>query len=331
MMNSDKILNIITRYLNNEASDHEVKILNDWCADSDDNKKEFIRLREIWILSNKEIEENIKSSQPKVWNNILLNISRKNLRTYTRHTLIKYISIAAVAAILLTLSVNLIIDIVKLPTYHYTEMVIPKGEKGQLLLPDGTKVWLNSGSKITTDNLFNTRNRTVRLEGEAYFDVAKNEKHKFIVETGPIDIIVHGTAFKVAAYPERSDICVSLQRGNVGIWRHDENRLLCNLLPNQEVTINKNSYASNIYNFNSDDYISWTFDELVFEYESVEDVFSKMENWYGVNIHIVSPPDNLKYRFKIKTETLTEILGLLNKMAPIEYTVNGKEVTIVYK
>lgn len=330
-MNNNKILEIITRYFEEEASDDEIKILNEWCADSEDNKKEFIRLREIWILSNKNIEENIKSSQPKIWDNILLHISHQNIHTYTKRTLIKYISIAAVAAILLTLSVNFIIDTVKLPTYHYTEMVIPKGEKGQLFLPDGTKVWLNSGSKITTDNLFNTRNRIVRLEGEAYFDVAKDERHKFIVETGPIDIIVHGTAFKVAAYPERSDISVCLQRGEVSIWRHDENQLLCNLSPNQEVVISRNSYASNIHNFNSDDYISWTFDELVFEYASIEEVFSKMENWYGVNIRVVSPPDNLKYRFKIKTETLTEILGLLNKMAPIEYTVNGKEVTITYK
>jgi ferric-dicitrate binding protein FerR (iron transport regulator) len=218
-------------------------------------------------------------------------------------------------------------------TGEYTYFYMPKGEKGQLFLPDGTKVWLNSDSKLSFGSDFNTKDRMVILEGEAFFDVAKSDKHQFIVRTSSVDVKVHGTAFDVTAYTGSDDVDVSLQRGSVSIYKRGTDEELASLVPNQHVAIDKKSYLTKTNSFAGDSDIAWTFEELIFDHATLKEVFSKMSNWYGVDISIApssSQPD-LKYRFKIKTESLTEILELINKMTPIEYKIDGKEVTIRYK
>lgn len=330
-MNNNDILDIISKSLSGEASDDEITFLLEWCAQSEENKRQYMNLKKTWVLSDKKIDQKITNSKLPVWNNIVDNISTKVTKRYSKRMLIYSCSISAAIAILVMLSFNLFKTGQLVDEPQFTCMYMPKGEKGQMFLPDGTKVWLNSNSKITLSNEFNTKNRIVYLEGEAYFDVAKDEDNKFIVRVNPLDIVVHGTMFKVAAYPQSPDIKVSLQEGLVSIWENKTNKVLTELYPNEEITINKDISSIDKHTFDADNYISWTFDELIFDYSSTDEVFSKMENWYGVNINVVSPKENLKYRFRIKTETLTEILELMNKMTPLNYQINGKEVTITYK
>ncbi|MBK5720084.1 FecR family protein [Dysgonomonas sp. Marseille-P4677] len=331
-MNNNNIFDIISRSLSGEASDDEITFLLQWCAQSEENKKEYMEFKKAWILSDRNIDKKVKASKVHIWNSIIDYIPVKTSQRYSKRILIYCCSISAAVAILIMLGFNFFRGrggIFDEPQFTY--MYMPKGEKGQLFLPDGTKVWLNSDTKVTLSNQFNVENRIVYLEGEAYFDVTKDEENKFIVRVDHLDVMVHGTTFKVAAYSESPDIKVSLQEGLVSILENNTNKILTELKPNQEVSINKNTRFLDRHTFDPDNYISWTFDELIFDYSSTDEVFSKMENWYGVNIKVVSPKENLRYRFRIKTETLTEILELMNKMTPLKYHINGKEVTIIYK
>lgn len=333
-MEKDTIYILISKYFNSECTQEEIQTVLDWCNDSEENKKEFIQLKKIWVLSNKSYDDKISSSASSVWNNILNNISNKSRKIYTKRSLIYYASISAVAAILLMLVLNVFVEnSFKDRNIQYTDIYMPRGEKGQISLPDGTKVWLNADSKLTFANDFNAKNRTVFLDGEAYFDVVKDDKHEFIVKTGLIDVKVHGTAFNVAAYSESEGIDVFLQRGSVSIHKSSTEEQLASLVPNQHISINKDSFITDIRSFEDNSEIAWTFDELIFEHTPLKEVLAKMGNWYGVNIAVATLPSNqeLKYRFKIKSESLTEILELINKMTPIEYKIDGKEVIINYK
>lgn len=333
-MENENIYILISKYFDNECTQDELLFILDWCNQSEENKTEFIQLKKAWIIADKETDEIISSLAPKVWHNISTSISEKFPKAYTRRALVYYTSISAAVALLLMFCINLFMnENLRNNQPEYTSFYMPRGEKGQLFLPDGTKVWLNADSKITLGNGFNTKSRTVMLEGEAFFDVAKSDKYKFIVQTSSVDIKVYGTAFNVTAYPELEDVNVSLQRGSVGIYKKGSDEELAILIPNQHISVNKKTFSTKVDSFNDDTAIAWTFEELIFEHTPLKEVFAKMGNWYGVNISVVSSPSgqDLKYRFKIKSESLTEILELINKMTPIEYEINGKEVRVRYK
>ncbi|MDR1500991.1 MAG: FecR domain-containing protein [Prevotella sp.] len=333
-MEKENIYILLSKYLNGECTQEEIVSVLDWCNRSKENKKEFIRLKKAWIISDRKNDEYIASSAPNIWNNILASISQKPPKTYTKRSLIYYAAISAVAAIVLMFCLNIFMNNDAWDgNVGYTDLYMPRGEKGQLFLPDGTKVWLNSDSRLTFGNDFNTKNRMVILEGEAFFDVAKSDEYKFTVRTASVDVKVHGTAFNVTAYKESDDVDVSLQRGSVSIYKRGTEEEVASLVPSQHISVNKKSFLSKINSFEDDSNIAWTFEELIFEYAPLKEVFSKMGNWYGVDILIASPPSqpDLKYRFKIKSESLTEILELINKMTPIGYKIDGKEVVISYK
>ncbi len=310
-MEEENIYSLITKYLNHDCNEDEIRTILDWCEQSEDSKREFIRLKKIWVISDKQTDDKIRSAASSIWDNITSNISIKTSKKYTKRTLVYFTSISAAAAVILMLCINMFLNQNQWnKEIEYANIYMPKGEKGQLFLPDGTKVWLNSDSKLTFGNDFNTKNRTVILDGEAYFDVTKNDKRQFIVQTASVDVKVHGTAFNVTAYSESNDVDVSLQRGSVSIYKSGSEEELALLVPNQHISINKKSFLSKTNMFEDDHNIAWTFEELIFEHAPLEEVFSKMGNWYGVDFSVESrsSQENLKYRFKIKSESLTEIL-----------------------
>ncbi len=333
-MEKATIYTLLSRYFSDECTPDEINFIRDWCNRSEDNKREFVQLQKAWTLSGNEEHDILSSSRSNVWERVQTNISKKVPRLYTKRSIVYYASASAAAVLILLFGIHLFMfgDLWN-TSADYTSFYVSKGEKGQILLADGTKVWLNADSKLTLSNGFNGKNRTVILEGEAYFDVKKSDKHKFIVQTSSVDIQVFGTAFSVDAYPESENVAVALLHGSVGVYKSGTNEQLISLEPSQHVLVNKNSYQSTLSVLEGDSDIAWTFEQLIFDHTSYQEVFSKMGNWYGVNISIASPPKrkDLDYRFKVKSESLREILELINKITPIEYNIDGKEVIISYK
>jgi ferric-dicitrate binding protein FerR (iron transport regulator) len=205
------------------------------------------------------------------------------------------------------------------------------GQKTKLLLPDGTSVWLNSNSKLSYLSDFNRNNRTVKLKGEAFFDVSKSADVRFTVETESINIVVHGTAFNVMAYQEDATINVSLLKGKVRLEYGSDHTFITELYPDQIASVSKENVEWTVLACDAEMESLWTQDKLKFENTHAVEVFRKLERWYGVKIHIENMNKEILYGFTLKSESLREILHEIDKITPITYKINGEEVNITYK
>ncbi len=170
-------------------------------------------------------------------------------------------------------------------------VVIPYGNHSKILLSDGTKVWLNAGSRLIYPSRFVDKTREVFLIGEAFFDVSKNEKQPFIVKTPDIQIKVLGTQFNMSAYPDDNIVQTVLIEGSVevgllnsGIFDRD-----VQLEPGQLANFNKQNKNTNVYNVDTDYYISWKQGYLSFYNSDLSRVVKKLERYFDVRFRYENP------------------------------------------
>jgi transmembrane sensor len=235
------------------------------------------------------------------------------------------------------------------------EVVTRNGSKTNLLLPDGTTVWLNAGSRLTYDSLFGTKLREVTLSGEAYFDVVKNPNKPFIIHTGKINIKVLGTVFDVKSYPGENTIETSLIRGSIEVSFPFLSSKKIILKPNQKLIIDKTETISNVNNnrvatvqmpfisiqhlsrIGSDSAIAetgWMQNRLYFNDMSFQELLKNMERKYGVSFHVAdSSLDTIHFTGSFKDETVTQALDALRltaekSIADFIYEVKGNQVFI---
>jgi ferric-dicitrate binding protein FerR (iron transport regulator) len=215
-------------------------------------------------------------------------------------------------------------------------------------LPDGTQVWLNADSRIAYNENFQGGIREVSLEGEAYFDVVRDEKRPFIIHTTAIDIKVLGTAFNVRSYANEKNTETSLIRGSIEVTlvkSLDKKKII--LKPNEKLIVNNNQellqstnhnepvMTLGKVNYNNHDKTavetSWVKNKLSFDQESLENIALKLERWYDVKIEIKD--SNLKnelYTGFFEDKSLQEVMEALKISAGGEfnYSIEGKELTI---
>jgi len=209
-----------------------------------------------------------------------------------------------------------------------------ESSSGQIVLkvlPDGTKVWLNSKSKLKYPPVFEDI-RAVELEGEAFFDVVEDPQRPFIVKAGELTIRVLGTAFNVKSYPGDPYIATTLVRGKVSV-AHDapsdqvEDNL--ELKPNEQAIFSHASELLTRSQVNASKYTSWTDGKLVFEDAPVSEVLNSLERWYGVNIHVKDDGAmSCALTARIDKEPLRETLELLKSITGVNYRISGNDVFV---
>ncbi|EGK01292.1 FecR family protein [Dysgonomonas gadei] len=324
----------IAGYIRQELSEQERHKVDMWINSSAENRKLFEQLLNEWENIYDSPEQSVRADKDKIWSGISSHIRTSlPVKSYTRKILIKVAGIAAMLAIIVgvaaTVFVKSTIDSAFL-SQSVTTIETRQGQKMQMTLPDGTKVWLNSGSKLTYAGDFNRSERIVNLEGEAFFNVTKNQSKKFKVRTSGVDIEVKGTSFDVSAYNDDREISVSLLEGKVVIT-DKTGKYMTDLNPDELAIISRQNLKYTLFKDDANTYRSWTEDQLIFYNEDIYEVAKKLERWYGINIKLVNPNEKQKYTFSVKTESLRELLELFNKLTPIDYKINGKEVTIINK
>ena len=195
---------------------------------------------------------------------------------------------------------------------------IPNGAKTQFALPDGSSVWLNSGSSLSFSGNF-SKMRKVILKGEAYFDVVKNKK-TFIVETPYGNVEVLGTAFNIQAYNDHEFI-TTLERGIVNVTDKQYGQSLT-MNPGEQVSLINSKLVKKEVDTNL--FTSWKDGKLILERDSFVDIAKKLERWFNVRIEY-SPEelDKLWFSGTIEDETITEVLSMICKTAPVVYTYNS--------
>ncbi|MGV8136724.1 MAG: FecR family protein [Mangrovibacterium sp.] len=316
-----------------EASSQDGNSLHNWIEKQFEDEKNEPGLKE--NLKSKWIEF-LDASTPAVdLKHILykihfnMNLKEKGRPVSKTEQLYHWFSkVAAVIVFpLLILSIYLVFDKFYEPL-QFSEIVAPKGEKVQFVLPDGSSGYLNSGSTLKYAYPFHKR--LVELDGEGFFDVV-HAKETFTVQTSAVKVEVHGTRFNVCAYRDDPDVVTTLEEGSVTVIR-DKDGAGLTIKPGQQAIFNKANSQVTSNGVNVDLFVSWKDNMLRFQNTPFPDVVKKLERWYDVKIIL---DDKLKftqqYTMTIKTESLREMLELMLVTTPMNYEIKEDLVYITYK
>lgn len=291
-MNSENkhidFLDIIGKYLAKETTEEEVKLLEEWVAKDPDNKQTFRELKQTWMLSNAgNIDDQINiNGEWAVLNSAIIDEEEyaADLQSDAPNfNYNKFLRMAAIIVIFLTAGYFLFY-LVSNPS---TEQFVAGNSVVSTTLPDGTKVTLNHNSILKYPKMFPGNIRTVKLQGDAYFDVAHDLSKPFVIQTKNIQIEVLGTSFYLNAKVDQPTVDVIVHSGRVAIIGEKEEKLF--LTAGEKGTFNK-SNGQLIKGENPDqNYISWKTRQMVFDNESLVNVVDKINQTYYSNITIDNP------------------------------------------
>jgi transmembrane sensor len=369
-MFNDRFSQLIARKLSGEASEEDLREL-ELILIADPQAGKFLQLfTDFWTLEPSSQEDNIqedvhfqqilsiaeKQATPMVVANAEPVSEEETTAMPPRWRIGPWLAAAAVVGvIILSFFWWTTMDRPK-ATMALNEVTAATGARSFLLLPDGTRVWLNSESRIEYKSDFNDTIREVLLEGEAFFDVVKDKSRPFIVHTSDIDIRVLGTAFNVKSYPREDHIEATLIHGLIEvtnkmeptspkvILRPHEKLVFTKLAPPQSNDVVKSSsqvsehrpFSITALRKNISDSAlvetSWVYNKLIFDGESFREMAGKMERWYDVKIIFRS--DNVAastFHVAFTDETIEEALKALQLIQPFTYKKNGNEIEILNK
>lgn len=214
------------------------------------------------------------------------------------------------------------------------EVVIPYGKKSQLTLEDGTRVWLNAGSRMAFPTKFKGKTREVFLEGESYFEVAPNKDLPFIVNTNDISVKVLGTKFNISAYHSDQLIETVLIEGKVSVNERTalgfpgEGRILA---PNQNASFDKAQKRLTVKDEPDVEFvIAWTEGWFKFSHQSLYDVLKKLRRYYNVEFHVepgFPTGDRITGKLDLK-DSLGQVMLALSDVAGLQFRIDGNKIYI---
>jgi transmembrane sensor len=357
---------IIHRFFIYQATNEEICLLREWIKADPANKIYFDRYRTVW-KAGRQARRLHEYQVDIAWNNLSDKLPEARGRELkpTGHRFITQ-RFPKVAALLLVAFISGILAVYLTttgnnPLHHPPSFVVytvPPGSKSRLILPDGSKVWLNSGSVLTYPLRFNGTTRDVYLEGEGFFDVRKNPGKPFSVKTTKVTVRVLGTAFNVKAYPDEGTTETTVERGLVQvtanyptvygkskilIYPHQkaiygkkpENNIPENnkLLSGHNTGITGNEEQLTIRNeINVNAVTSWKYNRWIIESEDLQSLAYKIERRYDVQIFFADKKlKDIIFTGSFEDETLEQVLKAIKMTAPIRYTIDRKKVILYEK
>lgn len=207
------------------------------------------------------------------------------------------------------------------------QLTVPAGQRAHLVLPDGSKVWVNASSILSYPSAFVGNERRVQIVGEAFFEVAKNEK-PFIVSTGKMDVKALGTQFDVYNYPA-DEMNISLLQGSVKVYQPQRESHGVALSPGQQVREEQGRW---IVSAISQDPVLWKEGIYAFQNQSLQYILRKLEMYYDVKF-VVKNPELLKHTYTGKfrqRDGVMEVLRIIQKIYPfrVHRPEGSKEITL---
>jgi ferric-dicitrate binding protein FerR (iron transport regulator) len=258
----------------------------------------------------------------------------KDFKQKVRNVFIRKITLQAVryaAVILLAIGVFALYQYYgnKRAGAEYACFETPAGQRARLSLPDGTTVWLNAGSKLAYPSDFSAKNRHINLDGEGYFEVFKNEKHPFTVQTALSEIKVLGTNFNVKSYTGETSF-ITLLKGKVEITTLDKlNKLI--LKPNEQACISEaNGHITLSRQINTEGVKAWIFGELAYVNQPLSGIAKDLERQFNVKISILDRQlsEDLFTAKSTYNETLIQFLDRLKETRELDYEIEGNNIKI---
>lgn len=208
------------------------------------------------------------------------------------------------------------------------ELVIPRGGENTVILADGTTVHLNAGSKLTYPVRFAGKRRVVALEGEAYFDVVKDETRPFIVQTHLGEVTVLGTAFNINAYTDAS-VYTTLVHGKVQFSSSNIGTII--LSPGEQAVVSANGSEKRMVDL--DEYVGWVDGRYVFNNRPLGEIMQTFERWYDIQVYYETPHlRDITYSGSLKRYgTINSFLDALELTGDLTYKISGRNILIYDK
>lgn len=341
LLSKEEINGLIVSFLSEELTSEEKKTLLKWANQSAENKNYFVRYRDAWLASS-QLASSGKSNTERALENINRRLGvYSNAPAKTISPFMRYFKVAALWIMLFSLGImasrlifntsgntGLVSDI---------SVMAPLGSKAITFLPDGSKVWLNAGSKIVYSIGGNKKEREVILTGEAFFDVAKDPKKPFIVEAEGLFVKVHGTEFNVKAYPEERTVEATLVEGSISVTSKDNPSDSITLKPNEQVLFFKASddRRENLVvsrGINPERFTLWINDRLQITGETLGSLAVMLERKYDVKIHFEVPAlKDLRFTGYIENETIEQVLEMIKISSSVDYSMKQREIWLKNK
>ena len=316
---------LINKYLQGSLTPGEVVKFKDWLEADVAHAEMLKEAKQNWFPEagmDKELENATSEMRYKIRLNQSLENGFSKVERGRKAMFVRMVQIAAVfiAGILLTQVLHMTIFTTDSIQTSYCTVNADRGQKSNLILPDGTKVWLNSESKIQFSTEGFLANRQVKLNGEAYFDVKHNDKKPFVVITKDYDVEVLGTEFNVKAYDDLQRTETILVKGKVRIKKGEKE---FTLNPGQKAIFEANNLL--VKEADIETASSWKINELRYEGISLKDLVFSLERWFDVEITITDARlYEVKYSGVFKNdETIEEVLEALKFTTSINYQVKG--------
>jgi len=203
----------------------------------------------------------------------------------------------------------------------------PKGGQYEVVLPDGTKVWLNSASSIEFPTAFTGNERRVSLNGEAYFEVAKNKNMPFKVKTALQEIEVLGTHFNIMAYDNENSIQTTLLEGSVRVSSKDARALL---KPGQQAELNKSNNRISVQEVSTKAVVAWKNGTFMFAHEDMRSILNKVSRWYDVEVIYKNTTTSHRYSGSIsRFEDVTEVLKTMEMTGTVHFEIKGRRIYVM--
>lgn len=224
-------------------------------------------------------------------------------------------------------------------TATFVEKITEPGMKSQITLADGTLVMLNAGSKLRYLSSFSSASRDVYLEGEAFFDVAKDSERPFNVYTGDVVTTAIGTAFNINSYQDgENGISVALVKGKVRVKKTDlQTDALAGdkeyiLLPGRKAQYDPQSKTFSLSDFDVNAETAWKEGNLLFANAEAPEVFTRLERWYGVKIKFQNASSKrINYSAEFKQQNIHQVLTSLSFTLAFDYEIKDTDIFITYK
>lgn len=322
---------LLIRYLRNELSDTESQQVVSWSQENEANKQFLFGLKEAYMLSRWEkLRE--KADTEDGWNELKLSLETNQpsiIKKWGQFAL-RY----AAVAILFLVSGFLLHDLVIKEQPQYNTIATASGKQTTLALNDGTKVTLNENSKLIYPTNFNQDDRSVTLQGEAYFEVIHDAKKPFLVHTSSYTVKDLGTKFDVHAYPNDTYSYTSLKKGKVQILDNATgNKILSELQPGTQLAYNRKTGDYAVKAIDKNAIAVWLPGKIIIKHKTLTTISQMLASKYGYIIDVKkSNIETLTYNITIENEPLDEILSDIHFITPqVQYSINQEKKTVIIK
>ena len=211
----------------------------------------------------------------------------------------------------------------------YQQILVPYGKTSNIVMSDGTKVWVNSGSRVVYPAIFNEKQREIYMEGEVYLEVAHKPDCPFIVKTEELEVSVLGTSFNISAYKNDSFQSVALATGSVSVKGINQKNNTT-IKPNQKYTFENDTKQSRLEDADISSDVSWKYGFLIFEKEKLDKVLKKIERYYNKPIYY-NPVEMERYTVSGKLdlkENINETFRVISITAPINYKIEEAGINV---